>query len=360
MIPNVQCRLLRCHVLTLALLLLCTSAFAEQTGASKRSGQGTEGLSVEKGTKPTNALRPRLSDRAELDRVIELYMAGRYEECSSDLSVFLKPGGKERFSEPEVIERARLYFATCAMLLGQHEAARQSLLTALQENPLMQSPDSLTFPPPVVSLFLEVRDEVQQLISEREREQVAQLRRENERARQKALERLRREKELEKLAKQEPVIVRGSRFIAALPFGAGQFQNGKPVLGAVFLAGESVLGITALTSGIILHALVAGARKNGCTADCVDQYNRQTGAAYDTLTWSTWGLLGLCVVGIAEAQLFFKKERLLEVRSRPLPPDLRAPTEPKENAIRSRPRVQVAPIVNAGPGGGFLGLSGRF
>ncbi len=346
-------------------MLLCSLALAQQpSGKARGARQQASPTSSQPRTPRSVAAaadgKRRLSDRAELDRVIELYMAGNYEECSSTLESRLSGPEGDQFRDPDVIERGRLYQATCALLLGRQEEARESLSLALQNNPLMQSPDSLTFPPPLVSLFLEVRDEMQQLIAEREREQVAQLRKENERARRKAQERLRREQELEKLAQEERVVAKNSRFIAAIPFGAGQFQNNDVALGAAFLASEAALSVTALTSGIILRVLVAQERKLGCSNElCSQAYNRQTSAAHTTLTVSTWGLLGVAVLGIAEAQWSFEKERDLGVRPRPLPKHLRAPA-PGERRESRRAIEQLVPIVRVGPDGGFLGLSGRF
>jgi hypothetical protein len=295
----------------------------------------------------------RLSDQSELEQIIELYMAGQYAACSEQLAAFLNPKGPSPFKEDRVIEQGRLYYASCTLMQGRRDVARKALRSALVENPLMHSPDSLTFPPPVVSLFLEVRDEVQQLITESEREQVVQLRRENELARRRAEQREYREKELEKLARKESVIAKNSRYIAAIPFGVGQFQNGNNVLGGVLLASESLFLVTAVSSGLILADL----KSKVAVGIEVETYNRQTKLAYDTLTWSSWALLGTAVLGIVEAELSFKPERKLEDRNRPLPPELeveREPPRPEENDL------DLAPSVGFAPGGVAIGLSGTF
>jgi hypothetical protein len=302
--------------------------------------------------------RARLSDRAELERVIELYMMGDYLKCSSELSAFLNPKGPAPFEEAEVIEQGRLYFASCALLEGRKEQARKALRDALENNPLMHSPDSLTFPPPVVSLFLEVRDEVQQLITDSEREQVVRLRREYELARRRAEQREYRERELEKLAREELVVVRNSRLLATVPFGVGQFQNGNKGLGAAFLVSEGLLLATAVTSGLILEDLTSRAsRGNGQLTD-TELYNSRAGTAYDVLTWSSWGLIGVAALGILEAHLSYKPERQLEKRNRPLPPELEISPEeePKENSNG----LKIEPTWGVLPGGGVLGVAGSF
>lgn len=308
------------------------------------------------------AERARLSDGAELDRIIELYMAGNYLACAQDLSLLLDSNEPAGFSDPVIVERGRLYYATCALLQGDEVKARKSLRAALEENPLMPSPDSLTFPPPIVSLFLEVRDEVQQLIADREREQVLRLRRENETARRRAELRRERERQLEELAGKETVIAKSSRLLAFLPYGVGQFQNGDQSLGAFFLGTEGLLTVSAVTSGLILEGMTARKNRSERTPDKTS-YDTQTQAAYQVMKWSTWGLLGVTALGVLEAQLRFKPERKLADRPRPLPPELeedestRSAEDAEPDAERS---LSVLPSMGLLPGGGFLGVTGRF
>lgn len=283
-------------------------------------------------------------------------MAGDYGRCSLELSQFLDPEHPRAFTQDEVIDSARLYYSSCALLDGDREQAREALLDALRENPLMPSPDSLTFPPPVVSLFLEVRDEVQQLIADREKEQVVLLRRENEIARRKAEERKARERQLRKLAQEEVVVAKNSRAIASIPFGVGQFQNQKKALGGAFLATEVLLLATAVTSGLVLEGLVSGAaQKDNQLAD-PEPHNKNLHTAHQTLTWSSWAFLGVAAVGILEAHLSYKPERSLGVRERALPPDLQDEIENDEEKSGFR----LTPLFAAGPGGGTVGLSGAF
>lgn len=300
----------------------------------------------------------RLSDSAELDRIIELYMAGEYETCTNELSAFLDPSSDDAFDDSAIIERGRLYYASCALLSGRRERARATLREALEANPLMPSPDSLTFPPPLVSLFLEVRDEVQQLISAREEEQLAELRRKNREAETKARQRLRREAELVELAQEEAVIARNSRIVASLPFGAGQYQNGNKNLGHFFLVSEIVLVAGFATSAIVLSDLAAqraasidGSGPRLAPAD----FAQKRDAAFTVAAASSWLLLGVASAGILEAHLSFKKERRLENRRRPLPAHLRP-----EESVATDSSARVAPTFSVMPGGATIGLGGIF
>lgn len=365
-----------------------------KTEAASSKGGETETPPNEGGTRATEEAeldQPILSDRAELDRIIELYMSGDYQTCSSELSRLLDPESERKFEDRVIIEKGRLYFASCALLDGHRTKSRRALRAALEENPLMPSPDSLTFPPPVVSLFLEVRDEVQQLIAEREKEQLLQLRRENELARRRAEQREYRERLLEKLAREESIVRKNSRPLATVPFGVGQFQNGHEEVGALFLVSETLLLGTAVTSGIILADLTSKAAQGIVTDQ--ERYNNQKHTAYRTLTWSSWAFVGVAALGILDAHLRFEPERRLSSRPRQLPPEIDIPPEPDagdapfqgepsseptedESANDGVPRedeefrvdgqesrssdFRVSPSLGLGPGGAQLFLFGTF
>ena len=286
---------------------------------------------AETGEKPVGSATPAaangrlLSDEAELDRIVGLYLSGQYEKCVEILGPLIQSSRGGGFADPKVLERGRLYFASCAVLSGRSEPARVSLRAALEANPLMSPPDSLTFPPPVLALFFEVREEVQSLIAKEEQAQGARLRRENEEARRRAADRDKREKELLRMATEQPVIAKSSRFVASLPFGAGQYQNGNESLGHVFLISEAALtGATALSAGLLLslYSQAASTPQNrvGIPAADYDKF----AAASTVLTLSAFGTLTLAGLGIFEAHMSFQDERQLGVRKRALPQSLEA------------------------------------
>lgn len=331
------------------------------SGSSSEEGLAASDESEDGTGQPREEERQvRLSDGAELDRIIELYMAGEYQACTEELSSFLDSDSEDPFSDPQIIERGRLYYASCALLSGRRERARAELRKALKANPLMSSPDSLTFPPPLVSLFLEVRDEVQQLISAREEEQLAELRRKNRLAELKAEERRQREMELAELAQQESVIARNSRFVASLPFGAGQYQNGNVGLGHFFLVSEVALAAGLATSSVVLSDLAAkrAASESGAgpTLDPED-FHAKRDAAFAVAVASSWLLAGVTGVGILEAHLSFRKERRLETRKRELPSHLRSPQDEEQPRQTSG---FVLPTAAPLEGGVHFGLVGTF
>jgi hypothetical protein len=304
-----------------------------------------------------SAARARaLGDSAELDRVVEFYFSGQYDKCTDALSPLLEPGKVNAFTDPAVIERGRLYLATCALLSSHAEQAKSELRRALEANPLMTPPDSLTFPPPVLALFWEVREEVQALISKEEQEQVARLLRENAEAQARALERDRREQRLRTLASEQPVIAQNSRVIAWLPYGAGQYQNGDTTLGHVFLISESLFTVGAVVSASVLLTDYAGSR------GVIDESNHsQFQASYTVMTISTIALATSVALGILEANLSFQSERQLGVRKRELPKDLslRVP-QASESRPPAAPASQILPYAAPQADGAVFGVVGRF
>src|SRR5258706_6667948 len=123
---------------------------------------------------PTNKPEGQLSDEAELSRVVGLYEAGKYPECSSEIERLLDPTGRDPLRQPAIIENARVYWAACLLGAGQADAADAPLRAAIHENPQMKPPDSLVFPQPVVEHFLKVRDSLVTEIRAAERARIKQ------------------------------------------------------------------------------------------------------------------------------------------------------------------------------------------
>lgn len=320
---------------------------AEGAGAVTRS-EGDDAA-------PTEAPQPRrLSDSAELDRAAAMYLAGDYASCAEHLGSLLDVGAERPFEDAFLRERARLYYSTCLLFSDERERAREPLRDALRENPLMSPPDSLTFPPPLVSLFLEVRDEMQQLIKREEDNQLNQLRAEAAEARRRAEERRKRLEELERLAAEETVVVENPRWLMNVPFGVGQFQNGNSGLGWTFLVSETLLAATALGSGLVLLDQYGQVARQDLDRPLRhDVLNRNTRAAYGTLMVSSWGLVAVAAAGILEAHLSYVPERKA-TRERVLPRHLQGAT--RETAALPR----LAPVVDPSTGNFGMAIQGSF
>jgi hypothetical protein len=294
---------------------------------------------------PANPSSERLGDDLELQRVIGLYDVGKYDECARELDRLLDPKGQRPLQRRQVKETARIYHAACLIGSGQFERSDAPLRDAIRENPQMDLPDALIFPRPVVERFLRVR---QSMADELRKEDLRRL----EAAKKAADEqRIREEREriyveqLKALAAKETVIDPNSRWIAALPFGVGQFQNGDRSLGYVFLGSE----VLALGTG--LTALAVSTQISAQETE-IENQGGESNAASRAQDWhlvgtiGSWAFISLAVIGIAEAQLSFVPERSY-ARPRPLP---RPPAE----------KPSVAPGVSLSGEGFSLGVSGKF
>jgi len=291
----------------------------------------------------------RLSDELELQRVVGLYDVGKYDECARELDKLLDPKGQRPLQRRQVKESARIYHAACLIGSGQFERADAPLRDAIRDNPQMDLPDALVFPRPVVERFLRVR---QSMAEEIRKEEARRLEEARKRA---AEEKLKQEaarlrlRQLESLAGRETVIDRNSRWIAVLPFGVGQFQNGDRGLGYVFLGTEVLALGTALVSLGVSTQISAQESE-------IESAGEESDAASRAQDWymvgriSSWAFLGLAAIGITEAQLSFVPERRF-IRKRPLPPP---PVPPGQGRLNATPSVSVS------SNGVSFGISGRF
>jgi hypothetical protein len=239
---------------------------------------------------------------------------------------------------------------------GETDAAEAPLRAAIHENPQMKPPDSLVFPQPVVQRFLKVRDSLVNEIRAAEQTRIKQAQAEA-REREQALERERgRMRELEKLARQESVVVRNRRVLSFVPFGVGQIQNRQETLGYTLMVGELALAGLSLASVIVQNRLDVEAeetRRQGQTV-LEERHNNLQAAWGITRTVSFWAFVGVAMGGVLQAQLEYVPE-FRETRIRPLPPSLLPSQAPPK---KSGGNVNYAPYFDASGGG--LNVVGRF
>jgi hypothetical protein len=295
--------------------------------------------------KPSTRRPARMSDEAQLAQVVGLYEAGKYTQCAETLAKYLDKDSEEPLRERAVVANARIYHAACLIGSGRAEEADAPLRAAILADPQMKPPDSLVFPPPVVERFLRVRETLHEEIRRSELSRVEIARREADERALKEKAKDARVRALEELASREVVTVKNRRWIAAIPFGVGQFQNGNSELGWAFLTSEVALGATALTAlAMQTHfTLEAHRLKNPSNNAVLETWNT-------LLDVSAWGFLGVAALGVLEAQLSFVPE-VREIRRRPIPGELRG----KETA-----RLRMLPAFRASESGFELGVRGAF
>lgn len=285
-----------------------------------------------------------LPPSAAFDRARAMYRNGSFEECVDSYEQLFSHGTE--FSEDvtaDTVEQARVYFSACLLALGRTEEAEAQMSAAIDANRQMSSPDPVIFPVQVLDLFFKVRHRFLEKIEEeqardRERTEAEKKRREELERRERA-----RVAELERLAAQETVVHRNERWIAAVPFGAGQFQNGDTTLGAVFLATETLLFATTVTAVAI--QLDTYSQAGGVVQDA-KPFNQQIERAYAVQLAAGAGFLLTAGLGILEAQLNFVPEHRLHTRSRPVP--------------KAAQGVDARATVVPSPDGASFALVGRF
>jgi len=281
----------------------------------------------------------RADDATELERAKSSYDAGRYAEGVDRLREILNPASPNAVRDPAAIERARAYLAACLIALGRAEEADAEIEKIIRNNPVF-SPDPVTFPGKVVDRFIEIKSRLKGEIEAAFRARAAA-----EAAAKAKVEKQQREyiESLQQLARTETTVVRNSRWIAMLPFGAGQFQNGQEVLGYTFLIAESALAIASITTNVIHQGLVGQyATEPPGTLD-YEQFISKRDTAYNVNIYTTGALAVVALTGILHAQLTFVPEvRETRVRQLPTPPP------------------SLTPKVGVGPSGFSLGLGGNF
>jgi len=331
------------------------AAAAPGSAQPDRSEPGSAGgtASAAEAPKPPE---PPLSDRDRLMRGKALYEAGDYAGCVRVFRGLLGQKAERALAERDATEKARLYFAACLVGVDQPQQADIVFRQAIRDSPHLQ-PNPLEFPRPVVDRFGAVRKTMLDEIAKADRERAERAKRVAEQRRAEVERKRVRERRLYELASHETIIVENSRWIAAVPFGVGQFQNRSPALGWVFLTTEA-LALTGTAVGIAweleLHGSVFDSDIDG------KDWDRQVKTARALSTISLYSFAGLAVTGIVEAQLAFEP-RFMRTRERALPPELRQqPNSPTARRPLPVPRVALLPAAAADGRGLGLVVAGRF
>ena len=222
-------------------------------------------------------------------------------------------------------------------------------------------PDALTFKVSVLDAYSATKSRLQDVLTQRAIEEA------KEKARKEQLERdLKAQQDayialLEAQAADRVVVEHHSRWIALLPFGVGQYQNGNPVLGTIFLGLEAACLIgTGVTFGIFRWDIAQGANElatyEGSRRAAIQRYTFYTDQA-EIARYVNLSLVGataaLMIAGAIEAELNFVRERT-ELKPRQLPTK---PPLPK-HGLWVLPTV--IPALENGGMGAELGVVGRF
>jgi hypothetical protein len=268
----------------------------------------------------------RADERTELDKAYSAYIAHRYDDAEVRLRALLDPK-TGTLRDPDTIADARMYLGAVLVAEGKKDDAGKIFEALLVDRPEYE-PDPLRVATAAVDAFIDVRARIRARLAsikaERARvEQDARARAEAER--QKAAARVAL---LEQLASEEVVRQENSRWIALLPFGVGQFQNGDSVLGGVFLATEGALALgSGIGAGISLYDSAKASDANTRLDPAASQYQTYAQQAAWVGDLLAAGFALVAITGVVQAQIAFVPERV-HVRKRPLPPLSLAPVAP--------------------------------
>lgn len=241
-------------------------------------------------------------------------------ELASDLFQELVGGEVPSLTNRSLVLESRKYLAASWLFLGRAEEAKHEVERLLRDEPEYVL-DPMAFPDELQRLFSRVQAELAQ---ERERIQ-AEQERDARAAQAAATERkthdARRLARLVELAETERVLETRSRWVALVPFGIGQFENGHDSLGIALAVSEGLL-LSAAVASFLLHESLRDERPS--EADREDAIFAEKAFRYSNQI--SMGLFAaVAVVGIVDAQVRFRGSEEYE-RKRKLPEELRGVT----------------------------------
>ncbi len=191
----------------------------------------------------------------EMEIVQSLYDTGKYAEASKRATESLQV---TNFSDPQRVKLHELV-GLSAFNLGDPKGAQASFLQLLRINPDYIL-DPFAVPPPAIRVFDQVRRENgdalnlvrQQIAIRAEQDKRAAAERERLQAEQ---EERRRKAEFLTSSVTVRTVEKRSMLLNFVPFGAGQFQQGRVGAGVAFAVTEGVMAILSVVSFFAIESL---------------------------------------------------------------------------------------------------------
>ena len=228
-------------------------------------------------------------------------------------------GAVPRATNPVVRLEARKYLGATYLFLGKDERAREQFRSLLEEDPDYDI-DPVAFPEAVVQTFQELKKEVSVQRARKDALEAARRQRERSDEVEELVRQQQRIQALEELAAVETVEKVNSRWIAAIPFGAGQFQNEDRGLGIMFAVTESAFVAASIATFIGHNSL-----RDENPAPSEIERARRVEQALRIGNWVSVGaFLSFAIAGVVEAEVRFKPV-IRTTRKRELPDDIGSP-----------------------------------
>ena len=254
----------------------------------------------------------------DLEKAYSAYAARKYGDAENRLRALLNPE-KSELKDPDKLADARMYLGAVLVARGKKDEASAVFEQLLREKP-DYDPDRLRIQLEAVDAFIDVQSRLRAELDKIQQEQAQRKQAERARA---ELERQRaplRMAMLEKLATEERVVEHNSRWLALVPFGVGQFQNGQDGLGLAFLSSEALLAVGSVV-GAAASIYYSGQFADAFKLNQGPRANSYWDAAYSAAIVGdvlAGAFLVTALVGAVHAELTFVPE-IVHVRKRELP-----------------------------------------
>ena len=257
----------------------------------------------------------RANDFEDFEAARTAYDAQDYKRAAT-LFEALAGGEMPILTNRSLVLESKKYLGASYLFLGKPSAAEQEFERLLRLDPEYLL-DPLAFPEEVQRLFARVKTrlDAERKVADDERRRDEDRAREKER--QRVVEGRERWARLTALAETETVHEVRSRWLAVIPFGIGQFQNGHTSLGAIFAVSEMSLLAVGVVSWVVHENLrgtnpIESERPDFSLTERVSRYTNQISMSM---------FAALAITGVVDAQVRFRGTGDYE-RRRPLPPDL--------------------------------------
>jgi hypothetical protein len=319
---------------------------------------GTSGLAWAQGDEEGEAAPPSPAPPPSVRDVAAAYRGARFDECVTIARQLLDPKRPDHLTEPSDVDAATTYLGTCLVRTGRTKQAEDLFEQWIyaefaKRNAVPAKPNVALYGAAAAEAYDVAYERVSARLEIERKKVLAARDKAKDDAAQLAKAEAERQAALLEFASHETVVTRNRRWIATVPFGVGQFQNGKPGLGWLFLTTEAAAAAVTL-GGMVAEIELAAHAPNQVEgrreADNLLELN--SGQDRARLTWvvGLYAFTALAAGGIAEAHLNYVPQ-FEEVRERPVPKELREPPKPQA-------RVRIAPL--GLPRGAGLGVTGRF
>jgi tetratricopeptide (TPR) repeat protein len=305
----------------------------------------------------------------EVTAIRASFQYGKYAEVLERAGARIDRG---RLSEEELAELHRLA-GLAAFNLNRLEDASRHLKALLRLEP-DHSLDPFVVPPPAVTYFDGLKRDMSTELEFVRQERRLRLERERAAAERRAKERLDAEaarRRAETLARQVTVrtVEKRSFLVNFVPFGAGQFQQGRNGMGVVFAATEGVLAVTSVLSYFAYESLFETAsivRDDVLTPDGKSSVTVRyipTARSKQARTWSMLkygaasGFYTVYALGVADA-LWHHQDQVVGTHIEALPAPLPASSPPATPEPAPPPSARL--FLSPSAGGLGAGLSVTF